>query len=259
MNISGIFDKTKSFINKNSSTILTILGIATAGASVVSAVKATPKALDHIDNKKEELDYAPDEKMNAKEIIKVTWKDYIPTVSLFAASATCILCAHKISSKRNAALATAYAVTENSFRRYRNSVIDTIGENKEKEVREKSASKAIDKDNQNSTTNSLIVTSNGNSLCYDVISGRYFTSDIESIKEIINKLNRRLTYENYISLNEYYDEIGLPQIKMGETIGWKLDNGLIEPAFGAILDDKGKAVISIEFLVLPSEDYNKIY
>lgn len=141
---------------------------------------------------------------------------------------------------------------------YRNSVIDTIGENKEKEVREKSASKAATNEGQNGAQ-SLIVTSNGNSLCYDVISGRYFTSDIETIKEIINKLNRRITYENYISLNEYYDEIGLPQIKIGESIGWKLDFGLIEPSFGAMLDDKGKAVISIDFLVLPQEDYNKVY
>ncbi len=257
MNISSMFNNTKQFIKKHSSTILTIAGIGTAGASIVVAVKATPKALDHIDNKKDELEYAPDEKLPVKEVIKVAWKDYIPAASLFMSSVVCILSAHRISSKRNAALATAYAVTENSFKRYRNSVLETIGENKEKEVREKAAAKAV-KDNQDQTP-ALIIAAGGDSICYDVISGRYFTSDMETIKEIINKLNRRITYENYISLNEYYDEIGLPQIALGETLGWKLDDGLIEPSFGAILDEKGKAVISIDFLVLPKEDYNKIY
>ena len=92
----------------------------------------------------------------------------------------------------------------------------------------------------------------------DSMSGRYFKSDMESIKQAINKLNRRRTYENYISLNEFYGEIGLNDVKNGELLGWNIDSGLIEPTFSTCLTEDGRPCIVLDFMVEPRYDYDKL-
>ena len=68
----------------------------------------------------------------------------------------------------------------------------------------------------------VIVTEKGNTLCRDSISGRYFKSDIDKIKKVVNELNRQLIHQNYISLNEFYYELGLDSTKNGSYLGWNM-------------------------------------
>ena len=91
-----------------------------------------------------------------------------------------------------------------------------------------------------------------------MISGRYFKSDIETIKQTINKLNRRLTYDHYISLNELYGELGLDDIKNGDLMGWNLDNGLIEPSFNACITEDDEPCIVFDVSISPKYDFDKL-
>ena len=77
--------------------------------------------------------------------------------------------------------------------------------------KEQSVKDAIAKDKleQNPiVSREVIITEKGNTLCYDVISCRYFRSDIDKIKKIENELNRRMRDDMYISLNDFYYELG---------------------------------------------------
>lgn len=251
-NFKGLVNKTKYFLGKHSPEILTGLGITGMITSTVLAVTATPKALKIIENKKKELET---DELSISETIKVAWKPYIPAFSTSIISAACIIFASRVNYKRNAALATAYSLSERTLSHYREKVIETIGEKKEKAIRDKVNQDEL---NKNKIKGSQVIITNNDTLCMDTISGRYFKSDMESIKQTINKLNRRLTYENYISLNEFYGEIGLDNVKNGELLGWNIDSGLIEPTFSTCLTEDGRPCIVLDFMVEPRYDYDKL-
>jgi hypothetical protein len=65
--------------------------------------------------------------------------------------------------------------------------------------------------------------------------------------------------EMYVSLNEFYDEIGIPQTPIGDDLGWRVDKGLIDVHFAAILTDKDEPCMTIEHLVPPEYGFNKLY
>lgn len=235
---------------KHSPELLTGLGIAGMITMTILAVKATPKALKCIDAKKEELNLDEDEKLPAGNMIRATWKCYIPAAVTGAVSVACLIGADSVHVKRNAALATAYNLSATALSEYKDKVIETIGEKKEKIVREKVAEERLAKEPVKNSA--IIMTNNGNTRCFDTITKRRFTGDIEKIKRVVNELNRQmLTGEDYISLNEFYYELGLDGVAIGDDLGWNVSDGLIDIDFSAQLDDDGTPCIVIDYIVAP--------
>ena len=200
-NLSKFFKSIKSNVSKHSPEILTGIGIAGMISTTILAVKATPRALDLIakaeDEKKEEL--------TKVEVVKTAWKPYIPATITGTVSIACLVGASSVNARRNAALYSAYKLSETALSDYKEKVIETIGEKKEQAVREKVAQKKVD--DHPTSKSEIIVTGNGNVLFLEPVSQRYFTSDIETIRKIINDLNYRLTtgMEEYISLSSFYN------------------------------------------------------
>ena len=244
---------TKRFLGKHSPEILTGIGITGMITTTVLAVKATPKAIDLITKKKHELDK---EDLTVVETVKAAWRPYIPAALLCVASTSCLVGASTVNTKRNAALATAYAISERTLTRYRDKVVETIGEKKEKEVREKVAQDEVN--NKPVSNAQVILTSKGNTLFMDAISGRYFRSDIDKIKKIVNELNRQLLHQDYIALNEMYYELGLDSTKSGSCIGWNVDDGLIELSFSTCLAENDEPCVVLDYTVAPRYDFDKL-
>lgn len=253
MALANLFKNTKGFVSKHSPEILTGIGVTGMVTSTVLAVKATPKALTLLEDAKE----AKGDKLTPVETVKAAWKPYIPAVVTGVASAACIIGASAVSTKRNAALATAYAISEKTLLTYRDKVVETLGEKKEKEVREKIAQDNINKNPV--VTSQIITTSKGNTLCKDSLSGRYFKSDINEIKKAVNELNRDMTYQNYVSLDEFYYKLGLDSTDISSRMGWNLDNGLIDLDFSACVTDDGEPCLVIEYMVPPKYDFDKLF
>ena len=252
--VTNFFKSTRNFIGKHSPEILTAVGITGMITTTVLAVKATPKALYIIEDKKEELDV---DKLTPLETVKAAWKPYLPAAILCTASATCIIGASAVNAKRNAALATAYAISERTLVRYRDKVIDTLGEKKEKEIREKVAQDEVN--NHKVSDSQVIITSKGDTLCRDSISGRYFKSDIDKIKKVVNELNRRMKYDNYISLEEFYYAIGLDATKNSSLLGWNIEDGYIELDFSACITEDEQPCIVVDYSVSPKYDFDKLF
>lgn len=256
LNMANLFKGVRTTLAKRSPEILTGLGIAGMITTTVLAVKATPKALDLIEDKKEELDLDPSEKLHPAEVIKATWKCYIPTAVSGVTSIACLIGASSVHARRNAALATAYNLSATALSEYREKVIETIGEKKEQIVRNKVAEEKIKKDPVTSST--IIMNGNGSTRCYDTITKRRFTSDIESIRRVVNELNRRMINgEDYISLNELYVELGMDEVSIGDDLGWNVASGLIDLNFSAQLDTDGTPCIVIDYAIAPKRGYNR--
>lgn len=248
--ITKMFKNVKLSVSKHRPEILTWIGIDGMVLTSVLAVKVTPKALRLIEEKKEEVD---DEVLTKREIIKATWKCYIPAAVTCAVSIACLIGANSVNAKRNAALATVYKLSETAFSDYREKVIETIGEKKEQTVKDKIAEDRVRR--APVQNNEVFITEKGNTLCLEPLSGRYFKSDIDKIKKAVNELNRVIVTDMYVSLNDFYDEIGLANTDLGDVLGWNINCGLIEIYFSSQITEDDTPCIVVEHNNPPKYDY----
>lgn len=252
-NLSKITQDVGKFVAKRSPEILTGLGVAGMLTTTVLAVKATPKAMLLIEKKKE---YEQVDKLTAIDTIKTTWKCYVPSAVTATMSTLCLIGASSVNTKRNAALATAYSLSETALKEYREKVVETIGEKKEEKVRDAVAKDMIEKHPVKDSQ--VIITDKGQTLCYEPISDRYFKSDIESIRRIANDLNRQMFSDMYVSLNDFYYEIGLKGTEMGQQLGWNVNRGLIDLRFSAQLSEDDTPTLVMDYIVPPRYGYQDL-
>lgn len=271
MDFKSLMNGFKDGVNKHSPEILIGIGVAGMITSTILAVKATPKAMQLIkDAEFEKADEIPkcelchrvcyedlQKTLTTSEVIKAAWKPYIPAVAIAACSVTCIISGTYVNGKRNVALATAYKLTEQTLSQYRSKVIETIGEKKDKEIMGKVHKERMEKKPVSKAD--VIMTGNGDTLCFDINTGQYFESNIDRIRGTVNELNRRMLSEMYISWNDFLYEIGEKTIPNGDDLGWNVnDEGFIELDFGAQLTDENKPCIAMEYRVAPRYDYSKL-
>lgn len=252
--IAKSFLSLKTAIKKHSPEILTGIGIAGMITTTVMAVRATPKALILIEERKEEIGA---EKLEAMDMVKTTWACYIPAVITGTLSVVCLIGASSVNARRNAALATAYTLSESALKDYQGKVIEMFGEKKNEAVKDAVAKDKVEKNPV--VTREVIITEKGNTLCYDAISGRYFKSDIEKIKKAECELNRQMLDDMYVSLNDFYYEIGLDGVKLGDELGWNVDSGYIDLSFSSQLASDGTPCLVIDYSVAPRYDYRNLF
>ena len=198
----------KRFINRNASTILTYLGSIGVIATSVIAVKATPKALKLLETAKEKKG----EKLTSFEIIRTVGPIYIPAVLIGVSTIACIFGANILSKRNQAALMSAYALLDNSYKEYKKKVIELYGEEADLEIKT-----SIAKDKYEETD---IEVKDDKKLFYDFYSGRYFESTDEIVRKAEYDLNRKLSIMGYASLNDFYDLLKIEKIDGGNNLGW---------------------------------------
>ena len=236
---------------KHAPEILTGIGIAGMVTTTVLAVQATPKAM----KLKERATTKKGAPLTVKETVKTCWKPYAPAAATGLASIGCLIGGTSVGLRRNAALVSAYKLSENALTEYRDKVVETVGEKQEKTIRD-----AVVKDKITGVhpkDPGIIRTGFGNTLFYDSYCGRLFESDRNEIDRIINVLNRRMRTEMYISLNEYYRDMGLYETEIGDYIGWNIDKGYIELDYGSDLVNGETPCVTLHYVVKPLYDYDK--
>ena len=251
----GFLRTVKMTVSKHSPEILTGVGIAGMIGTSIIAVKATPKALKLIEAKKKELEV---EKLTVIDTVKVTWKCYLPAAITGVTSTACLIGASSVNARRNAALMTAYNISRTAMTEYKDKVVESIGDKKEKLIRDEIVKEKVDKDQ--GYNREIIMTGKDTTLCYDVMFGRWFRSDLDTIIRAVNEINRKIvtgTFDMYASLNDFYDELGLPPVEAGDYLGWNIDDGDIEIDKHPGLTDKGEPYLGIGFNKPPHYGYSK--
>lgn len=267
----SMFKNVSTMLSNHSPEILTGIGIAGMITSTILAVKATPKALILIEERKEEInkqtfdknidkDYSLKnhkeiDKLGAKEIVKTTWKCYVPAAVTMTVSIACLIGASSVHIRRNAVLATAYRLSETAATEYRNKVVETIGAKKEEAIRDKVNKDRVEKNPV--AKKEVFITEKGNTLCYEPLSGRYFKSDTDKIKKAVNEINKRINQDYYVSLNELYSELGLETTKLGDLLGWNSDMGLLDLHLSAQVASDDTPCLVLDFNTQPKYDFDK--
>lgn len=232
INVKPFVKACKVGLTKNAPTILTMTGITAMASSTYWAVKATPKALTlkekaEVEKNKKAGTFKGDRvndwvPLTKLEIVQTCWRCYAPAFITGVLGAACLIGANSMNLRKNAALAAAYALSETNFKEYREKTLEEVGEKKEEKIRNAVAEEKISKNPVNTST--VLETGNGDTLCYDAICGRYFKSSIEKLKSALNELNMELVQDGYVSLNQYYDLIGLPDGMLGDDLGWSIND-----------------------------------
>lgn len=241
----------------NSPAILTAIAVTGTLTSAFLAGKASFEAADIIADEQYRLDLHPtSHKLEPKEKFYLVWKLYIPSTGTAVVTVVCIVAANRIGSRRAAAVAAAYTISEKAFTEYKEKVVEKMGEAKEQRVRDDVAQDRISKNPVGSRE--IIITGNGNVLCYDMYSDRYFESDMETLKKAQNDLNYTILNDLYASLGDFYDLIGLSTTPYSDEVGWTSEKKL-DIRFSTSLSDDQRPCISLDFSVQPVRDYHRIH
>jgi len=252
MNIESIFKNLKKTAIDNSPLILTYLSVAGVLTTTILAVKATPKAIKSLETATKVDNLG--EKLSPKQIVKYTWRHYVPSAMTGLFTVSCIVGANHINTRRNAAIMTVYTLAETSLKEYQAKVKEHVGEVKAKQFKDD-----IVKDHLLDTpmaTSEVFITGTGETLCYDSFTGRYFKSDMETIRKAQNDINAKIIRDMYASHNDFYTLIGLERTVFGEELGWNVDN-ILEIEFSSHLASDGKPCLCLEYVSSPIRNYHK--
>ena len=257
MTLITIAKRTEKFLADNSPVVLTAIGVTGTLTTAYLTGKASFKAANLIlveeDRQYRETVGEPRILLDRKEMFKLVWKEYIPAAGVGTLTIVCIITANRIGTRRAAAMAAAYGISEKAFAEYKEKVLENIGENKERKIRDEIAQDQV---NDNPPIGQQVLPGDGNVLCYDPYSGRYFRATMEDIRKAENDTNYEILHNNYCSLGEFYGRLGLPGTSQSEEVGWNSDH-LLEIRFSTVLVDDNTPCLSMSFTVEPIRSYYK--
>ena len=208
------------WVKHHSPTILAIVGsIGTVVTAVLSA-KATPGALMAV--------YAAEGDANGelpmKEKVRTAAPYYIPAAIAGLSTIACILGANAISQNAQAALMSAYALLDSTYKEYRDQVTNIVGPQANRIVE-----KAMAEEKEN-THFSL----DEPQTFYEEHYGKFFELTMKQVMQAEYHINRNLAIRGEVTLNEFYDFLGLDHIPTGDELGWNLDDGPTEYGYSWI-------------------------
>jgi hypothetical protein len=203
--------KSKLFLKRNGSTILTYMGGVGVIATSIMAVKATPKALYLLDV----AEAQKGEELTIVEKARVAGIVYIPSIITGISTITCIFGADALNKRRQAALLSAYTLLDSSYKEYRKKVTQLYGEDADNLVRE-----SIAKDKYEEQKSEV---QDDKKLFFDEFSGRYFVSTMENVIRAEYEVNRALSQDCYVTVNDFYKLLGILEIEELEEYGWSTD------------------------------------
>ena len=233
----------------NSPAILTAIGVTGVVTTAVLTGKASIKAVELIQAENEKND-VHDLYMPARERFDLTWKVYAPAVGSGILTIAAIIGSNRIGTRRAAGIAAAYTLSEKMYSEYKDKVVEKLGPNKERALRDELAQDRIDR---NPGGNQIIIAGT-NVLCYEAYTGRYFLSSMEKLKQAQNELNVQVINNNYASLSDLYRLLDIPKTSASDEVGWNTDN-LLDMKFSTCLSEDGKPCISIDLQVDGVRDY----
>lgn len=260
LSVMQIVKNLGGFVQKNSPIILTGCAVAGVITTVILAVKATPMALDIIE---EEMNKRWEDLNNANgndeipaeftrwDIIRLTWKCYVPAAGMGTATIACIIGAHAVNQKRNTVLAAAYSLAQLSLDEFQSKVIETVGRNKECKMRDEIYADHVKANPPRA--NAIVETGFGKDLFYDNLGDRYFRSDIEKIRQAINELGRVIVFNGclFTSVNEVYHALGLKETPLGAYMGWNADDDIPVAIFSSTVTDWDEPCMVLDFECWP--------
>lgn len=223
----------------NSTNILTGFAVAGVVATSVYAVEGAIEAGDMlrahemddelfvekteitvVDGEEEIYNVSYYRERTRKEAIALTWRCYVKACLTGTATIMCIIGANSISTKRNAALAAAYSLSEEARKEFRDKVVENIGEKKVEKIDNALIQDKVDS-HQLPDEDCIVRTGLGDQIMYDSFCGRYIKASRTMVERQINYLQKTLNNnKDHVTVNDFYELLNLGYVPMGDKFGW---------------------------------------
>ena len=235
----------KMFVRKNGPTILTYVGSVGVVVTSVMAIKATPKAIVLLEDARAEKG----DDLTKFEKIMVAGPTYIPTIIVGASTIACVFGANILNQRQQAALMSAYALLDSTYKEYQSKVVDLYSEEADSRVKKEIAKDKYLGDDK------LI---DNDALFYDEFSGRYFESTNAKVLKAEYETNKKISDHGGVCLNDFYRALGLEPTRYGDRLGWSVNDLSLDFRHEKfILDDglEGCIITFVQEPILGFEDY----
>lgn len=263
---NDVREKVMALAADNASTLLTAGGVVGTVATAVLAGRASIKAHQVVEQAKarkgveffknvsddEDVELGePVDDLSKLEKFTLVAPHFVPPVITGAATIAAIIMANRMSAQKVAALAAAYGMTQKHFEEYKTKVSEKLTGPQQTKIDDELAQERVSRTSGHDT----VIVGDGEVLCFDAPTGRYFRATMENIKQAVNSTNSEIIHHDYASASYFYEEIGLPPTSWTDMVGWNTDQ-LLELKYSTVMDPTNtKPCISIDFKVLPKLDY----
>ena len=255
-NVAGMlkhgFKVVKNGAIKYAPDILGAIGVGSLVAGVILAIKDTPKAIEL----REKAEEKKGSELTKSEKVAVSLPAYIPTITATVTGVACVAGGYGLLHKRLSVTAMSLAASDKALERFTGKAREIIGDKKTEEIKDAATAQSVLENPL--SKNQVIITGKGEHLCYDEYSGVYFKSDIESIRKAVNDFNSELLEEMYKPLSDLYDKFGdIKTNALHESVGWCIDDGLVDARFSSHLTDTGEPCLAISYWNDPKPDFSR--
>ena len=211
-------------------------------------IKKTEETGITYDDDNNEIAYSHEDSIKDKWIVASKTgielaKDYGPAIILTVVGIGLLVKGHNILEKRNVELLVAYESISEAYKKYQDKVKDFLGETAARDLKYglKEEETEVDtgktnKDGTPKTKKERKIIIDGKAVTDFSPYARFFDSSCKgwendpaynltylTCKQ--NWCNDRLRLEGVLTLNDVYQELGIPKTKQGQVVGWSLKSG----------------------------------
>ena len=217
-----------SFMTKNSNAILTTTALLGLSGTVVSLIKAVPKVQHELKKVKEDVELAKNEevakKIKAAAYRKVALICFVPVLMFFVTAGSIIGNAY-LNNKKIAALAAAYALSEQKVEDLEDAAEEIAGKKKAQLIEAEAGQKDVDR-RASRNEEDVIDTGRGTDLFWEPITGHWLRANRDFIRYAFSEMNGISGNINCdqddLKLNNLFDLLKLPSdTKTGDILGWR--------------------------------------
>lgn len=249
-----LMNRAKKTLSDNSPVILTAIGVTGTLTTAFLTGQASFKAAEVLRDEelaRDTVARSNDEivPLEAKEKLELVWKLYVPAIGTAALTVAAIVGSNRLSTRRAAALASAYSISEKAFSEYKGKVLEKFGEKKEQEVRDDIAKDRVKKNPPPS-----IVVVGKTCQVYDEYTGVYFTSSYDHLRQAEIDTNYQILHEGFATLSDFWRRLGATHAAIADEIGWDSDTKL-ELNIGSTVTDDGVPILTLNFQTVPTRNY----
>lgn len=246
------------FVKHESPVVLGILGAAGVVATFISVAKAAPKAELKVCQVQRDANH----ELSAVEKLKVVAPIYAPSAAVAGVTVACIVSSTVLSNKQKVGLTGAYIALDQTYKRYKDKIVELVGIDTSKKAEEEVSKDRIEEIKKEMPA---AVQKNETKIFYESHYDQLFDRNVDEIRDAMYYLNRKLATEGEANLNDLYDLLALNHTKEGAVLGWSagqmaasnldvwIDYSLIPVTTE---DDSDMEVLELKLETDPIVDYN---
>lgn len=253
--------KSGVLISENATLLLTAGGVVGTVATAVLTGRAAFKAAEIIRDKELENvappasvaldeDDRPTMGLTTTDKVKLVWPHFVMPVAVGSGTVAAIIFSHKMSAQKIAGLAAAYGLAERNLADYKEKVAEKLTGPKAQAIGEEISQDRVN--NAGPPQNVVII--EGDILCFDEATDRYFHSSMEKIRSAVNQINAQILSEDYADASDFYHALGLNATRWSGEVGWNSDH-MLELKYDTVNAPDGRPCLAISFVNFPRQDF----